>query len=196
MKIGIDIDGVLIDIDKFILEYGSKLCIEEKWPLKIRIGNYEEIETFGWTREQAEKFWNTYVVEYVKKEHPRIFAQEVIAKLKREGHHICIITARDESGMPKEHYGKMQEYTKQWLDTNQIFYDTLIFAADDKKLEQCLENKIDMMIEDSPKNIQTISSQIPVIKFYCNYNKNINAENIITAYSWYHIYQIIKEKSK
>ena len=49
------------------------------------------------------------------------------------------------------------------------------------------------MIEDSPTNIQNISSKIKVIKFDCQYNKNVNNENITTAYSWYHIYRIIKE---
>ena len=196
MNIGIDIDGVLTDIDKFILEYGSKLCIEEKWPLEIKIGEYEETRIFNWTEEQAEKFWNKYLVYYAKEYYPRIFAQEVIAKLKEEGLDICIITASDETGMPKEEYGKMQEYTRKWLDANNIKYDKLIFAADNKKLGQCLENKIDIMIEDSPKNIQNISSKVPVIKFYCHYNKDINNENIMTAYSWYQIYQIIQEKNK
>ena len=196
MNIGIDIDGVLTDIEKYILEYGSKLCIEEKWPLKIKIGEYDEIKIFNWTEEQAEKFWNKYLVYYAKEYQPRIFAQQVITKLKEEGHHIFIITARDESGMPKKDYGKMQEYTKKWLDKNKIIYDKLIFAADDKKLEQCIENKIDIMIEDNPTNLQNISSQVPVIKFYCNYNKNIKNKNIITAYSWYHIYDIIKKRNK
>ena len=49
------------------------------------------------------------------------------------------------------------------------------------------------MIEDSPINIKNISSKIKVIKFDCQYNKDINGENIITAYSWYHIYDIIKK---
>ena len=50
------------------------------------------------------------------------------------------------------------------------------------------------MIEDSPDNIKNISNKIKVIKFDCQYNKHVNGENIITAYSWYHIYQIIKER--
>ena len=196
MNIGIDIDGVLTDIDKFILEYGSKFCIEENIPLKINVGKYDEIETFNWNEEQFQKFWNQYLVYYVKEYKPRIFAQEVILKLKQKGNNIYIITARDETGMPKKHYGKMQEYTKKWLEENNIKYDKLIFAADDKKLEQCIENNVDVMIEDSPANIRNISSKIPVIKFNCKYNENIEKENIITAYSWYHIYDIIRKRNK
>ena len=49
------------------------------------------------------------------------------------------------------------------------------------------------MIEDSPKNIKNISSQIKVIKFDSQYNKEVNNKNVITAYSWYHIYNIINQ---
>lgn len=31
------------------------------------------------------------------------------------------------------------------------------------------------------------------IKFDCQYNKDIDGKNILTAYSWYHIYDIIRK---
>ena len=31
MNIGIDIDGVLIDFERQVLDYGIKTCVEEKW---------------------------------------------------------------------------------------------------------------------------------------------------------------------
>jgi len=60
-------------------------------------------------------------------------------------------------------------------------------------MQPCIENKIDVMIEDSPSNIEELSNEIKVIKFDCQYNKDVKNENVITAYSWYHIYKIIKE---
>ena len=62
-----------------------------------------------------------------------------------------------------------------------------------EKLQPCIENNIDVMIEDSPENIEYLSKQIKVIKFDCQYNKEVNNKNVITAYSWCHIYKIIKE---
>ena len=193
MNIGIDIDGVLTDLAKYIIEYGSKMCIEENWTLNINAEEYWETKTFNWEEGQDEKFWNKYLVHYVTEYNPRIFANEIIQKLKQEGNNIYIITARDESGLPPEAYGKMQELTKNWLEKNNSKYDKLIFASDDEKLKQCIDNDIDIMIEDSPNNIINISSKIPVIKFWCRYNKKIEGENIITGYSWYHIYDIIKK---
>ena len=87
----------------------------------------------------------------------------------------------------------MTKPTKKWLKKHKINYKKLIFSKDEEKIQHCIENNIDIMIEDNPKNIEDISNKIKVIKFDCQYNKNINNENVITAYSWYHIYKIIKQ---
>jgi len=194
MNIGIDIDGVLTNFERELLDYATKMCVEENWPIKnIKLNKYNEEKAFGWNEEQAIKFWNKYIIKYFSETPVRTFAPEVIEKLRKEGHKIYLITARNNYGMPPEYYGQEQEITKQWLDSNNIKYEKLIFAGDKEKLSQCLENNVDVMIEDSPTNIEYMSKKIKVIKFYNQYNKDVNNENIITAYSWYHIYRIIKE---
>ena len=195
MNIGIYIDGVLTDLERETIDFVTKMCIEENWPITIDLSKYWEVEAFGWTSEQADKFWNKYLVEYVTQSPARRFAKEIISKLREEGNNIYIITARDENGMPPEYYGKMQQLTREWLERYEIEYDKLIFAKDSEKLEKCLENNVDIMIEDSPRNIRNISSKVKVIKFDCQYNKDVIGSNIINAYSWYHIYRIIKENS-
>ena len=196
MNIGIDIDGVLTDLEKAIIDFGTKMSVEEKWPIKIDVSKYWEVEALEWTQEQADKFWNKYLVEYVVESKPRMFSEEIIEMLKKEENNIYIITARNEYGMPPEYYGKMQELTREWLKNQDIKYDKLIFARDSEKLHQCIENNVEIMIEDSPNKIEDISKKIKVIKFDCQYNKQVNGENIITAYSWYHIYDIIKKFNK
>lgn len=193
MNIGIDIDGVLTDLERTTIDFGTKMCIEENWPITIDLSKYWEVEAFGWTSEQADKFWNKYLVEYVTQSPARRFAKEIISKLREEGNNIYIITARDENGMPPEYYGKMQELTRKWLKEQEIEYNELIFASDNEKAQKCIENKIDVMIEDSPGNIEDIAKKVKVIKFDCQYNKNVVNENVITAYSWYHIYDILKK---
>ena len=193
MKIGIDIDGVLIDLERYVIDYGTKMCVEKQWKINLKLDEYFEKERFFWTDEREEEFWNTYLEDYVLKTNPREFSKEVIEKLRKENNKIYIITARNEEGLPPESYGRMQEFTKKWLLDNGIEYDELIFASDAEKLEQCIKNDIDIMIEDYPNNILNISNKIKVIKYDCQYNKDVKGKNIITAYSWYHIYNIIKE---
>ena len=193
MNIGIDIDGVLTDMERTITYFATKMCVEEEWPININIGEYLETKAFNWTQEQATKFWNKYYVKYVTQSEPKTFAPEIIEKLQQEGNKVYIITARNGDGLPLEYYGKIEKLTREWLEKQNIKYEKLIFAKDEDKLQQCFENNVDVMIEDSPSNIEYMSKQIKVIKFDCQYNKQVNNENVITAYSWYHIYKIIKE---
>ena len=78
MNIGIDIDGVLTDLERTTIDFGTKMCIEENWPITIDLSKYWEVEAFGWTSEQADKFWNKYLVEYVTQSPARRFAKEII----------------------------------------------------------------------------------------------------------------------
>ena len=196
MNIGIDIDGVLTDMEREVTDYATKMCVEEGLPIKVDVSQYYETDSFNWTQEQSDRFWNKYLVPYVVESNARRYAKEIIKKLRQEGNKVYIITARDESGMPTEYYGKMQQLTKEWLKKYEIEYDKLIFAKDKEKLQRCIENNVDVMIEDSPSNIENISTKINVIKFDCQYNRNMEGKNIITAYSWYHIYDIIKKIKK
>lgn len=189
----VDIDGVLTDLERMALDFGTKMCVEENIPIELNLSKYWEIEKYNWTKEQEELFWNKNLVPYVVESNPRKFAPQILEKLQEEGNKIFIITARNESGMPPEYEGKMQELTKKWLLDNNIKYKKLIFTDDTNKLKNCIENNIDVMVEDSPINIKNISQKIKVIKFDCQYNKDIDGKNILTAYSWYHIYDIIRK---
>ena len=108
---------------------------------------------------------------------------------------IYIVTARNEYGLPQETQGKMKELTKEWLRKNDIVYDKIIFTQG-SKLPYILDNKIDILIDDSPKNILEASKKISVLCFDNPYNKSINGDNIKRVYSWYDILNKIKQLNK
>lgn len=193
MRIGIDIDGVLTDMEKFLADYGSKYCVENNLPVNIKEIEYDEFKTFNWTEEQGIKFWNEYIIYYATKYLAREFASEVIKKLKEEGHEIYITTARNDYGVPKEYIGKMRgEIVAKWLEENEILYDKIIYT-EGSKLPYVVGNYIELMIEDSPENIKEISSKVPTFCYNCLYNKDIEGENITRVYSWYDIYDKVKK---
>lgn len=192
MRVGIDIDGVLTNIERFILDYGSKYCLENNIPLKIKEGIYDEQETFGWTEEQTIKFWNEYIIYYATEYPAREFASEVIKKLKEDGHEIYLLTARNNYGVPSAFLNKMPEIVPQWLKENDIIYDKIIYT-EGSKLPYCVGNYIDVMVEDKPENIIDVATKIPVINFVSFYNAKVTGNNITKAYSWYEVYDIIKD---
>lgn len=190
MKIGIDIDGVLTDISKFLYDYGAKFCVENESGKIFNPNSYDENEIFGWSNITGEKFWNKYLRYYASKYPAREFASEVIHKLREEGNQIYIITARCNDGLPPEHYGEMKQLVSKWLEDNKIEYDKLIYT-EGSKVSYCVGNYIDIMIEDCPKNIEEISKQIKVLCMDANYNINVKMNNVTRVYSWYDIYQKI-----
>lgn len=88
-----------------------------------------------------------------------------------------------------------EQIVKDWLQKNNIYYDGLIFSPEDK-LDICIKNNINIMIEDKVDNINKISIKIPVICFNSGYNEECKGENIYRVYTWYDIYNTIKNKIK
>lgn len=193
MIIGIDIDGVLTNLERFQLDYGSKYFFETENKININHNDYEIIDIFNATTEKDDKFWKEYLDFYAKKEPARRFASEIIKKLKNDGHQIYIITARFLTDRDDYLGKKMRSIVKKWLKNNQIIYDKIIFSQEDKR-NICKENNVDIMIEDAPKNIVELSEVLPkVICFDALYNREIAKDNVIRCYSWYDIYSKIFE---
>lgn len=124
---------------------------------------------------------------------PRKFSKEIIEKLKEDGSEIYIITSRYLTDEDTERGEKMRETVKEWLKKYEIIYDKIIFAREEK-LDICLKNDVSVMIEDSPKNINSISTKLPVICFDAEYNKECEGDNIYRACSRYDIYNILEKR--
>ena len=192
MKIGIDIDGVLTDIERYQLDTGSKFFLKYNKNI-INNEGYDVNEIFDVSTKLDTTFWSEYLFDYAKNEPARKYAGEVIKKLKEEGSTIIIITARYLANKNTEEGHKMRNIVITWLNDNNIYYDDIIFSSEDK-LDVIIKNDVDIMIEDKVDNINKISKKIPVICFNANYNKTCNGENIYRAYSWYDVYYCIKNK--
>lgn len=189
MRIGIDIDGVLTDIEQWQLDCGGKFFSKLNKSVVNKDG-YEITEIFNVSDELDSQFWNEYLYEYVTKEPSRKYASEVIKKLKDSGNEIYIITARYLTDRNTEDGQRMRQIVIDWLKQQNIIYDEIIFAPEDK-LQICLENNIDVMIEDKVANIEKISTRLPVICFHAGYNKHCENDSIYRAYTWYDIYNLI-----
>ena len=194
MRIGIDIDGVLTNIIRYACDYGSKYFFEKYGKLDININAWSLKEMFNVTDEEDKECWLSLVKDYSTNEPARPFAAEIIEKIKNENNEIYIITARGASIWDDKN-GEMKDILISWLNKNNIKYNKLIVSKN--KLEICKQYDIKIMIEDKAENINSISTELPVICFNENHNKHLKGKNIYRAYSWYdvyHKYLIIKEK--
>ena len=195
MRIGIDIDGVLTNIEQWQLDMGGKFFFE-KYNKKIEKANgYELKEIFDVNEKLDDEFWREYLYDYAENEPARKYTDEVTKKLKEDGNEIYIITARFLTDKDNENGKRMRNIVINWLKKYNIYYDKIIFSPEEK-LDVCLKNNIDLMIEDKVDNINKISKYIPVICFDARYNQECKGKNIYRCYSWYDIYaKIVRIKN-
>lgn len=194
MRIGIDIDGVLNDIHAFIIEYGIKFCDElGKYKLENINAQWSK-EMFGWSTETAHELWDKYGDEFYMRASVREFASKVIEKLKLDNNEIYIITARcnGDDWFPIGIKDEAEEITVGWLKEKQIVYDKICFGSKDK-VKVCKENDIDVMIEDDPKNIDSLMGSISTIIFDNPYNRLDKYNKVARASNWNDIYDMLRK---
>ncbi|MCI8326514.1 MAG: hypothetical protein HFI37_01910 [Lachnospiraceae bacterium] len=198
MRIGIDIDGVLTNVEQFSMDYFSRYCVERNVEYHIGDSSYEIAKTFGVSDELASEFWDEYLEYYGVHEPARALASEVIKKLKQEGHEIYIITARWRTNKDDAAGKRMRGIVKKWLDENEIVYDQLIFsqAQGERKSQEVQESGVDVMVEDNPGNIAELSEIVPILCYATGYNKECTGDNITRCYSWYDVYEKIRKMDK
>ena len=191
MRLGVDIDGVLTDIEQLELDYGSRYYLTSTNRHLKKPDGYGSDEIFDASNEEDCDFWGMAIYDYVN-EPPRRFASEVLNKLKTEGVEIFIITNRvSDLSYCDITIEEMKRIIVKWLKKHKIPYDQLIFT-EGTKLTALRENKIDVMVEDSPKMISEIAKEFKVFCFDERYNQKLRHENMTRVFSWYDIYDKIK----
>ncbi len=189
MKIGIDIDDTLTDINEELenaaLEYANQLGKKVKDVTDLvdkNDGNIYEVK-YGFSYEELKYFLKDIQESIIGKAIPRENAKETITKLKKVGYEIYIITARD-----SEFHDDPYTLSKEWLDKNNIEYDKLIVNARDKA-QICQEEKIDLFIDDKVSNCLDVSN-IGVIAIRIANDTN-KYDNFVTLKDWNSIYEYI-----
>src|SRR5574344_1576512 len=118
MRIGIDIDRVLTDIERWQLDYGSKYYYEKFGKGIVNYKGYDTTEIFDATKDDDNRWWFSGIREYIQIP-ARRFSSEITRKLKEDGNEIYIITARSSdlsyTDMTTE---EMREDVKKWLEEN------------------------------------------------------------------------------
>lgn len=194
MRIGVDIDGVLNDIGQWHYSCGFKFCMDNNINRGFNPYEYFMEKQFFLTDKENYKFWREYIFDLMVSIPTRPYAAKIINLLREKGHEIIILSARDNRYLTNQYANTMNFYIEQWLIKNNIEYDEILTGPGNKK-DKCLENKIDIMIEDKKENVLEISRHIPVLCFDAPYNKDITNQNITRVFSWYQIYKYFQDNN-
>jgi len=189
MKIGIDIDGVILDSER---EFRIQAELYDILTLKRNsIINNKELKAqvrYDWTEEESNNFINQEFLDVSRKCNFMPGAIEIINILKNEGHELIIITARGE--IIKE----MRNIAEKRFKEKELKFDKYYWAINNK-LEICKQENIDIMIDDYYKTCKSISeNKIKTLYFreYPNYELEEN-EYLKEVHNWGEIYRYIHE---
>lgn len=184
MRIGIDIDDTICDTWDFLIPHLSSY-------FKIDINKLKNVQdayytacnvTFDEYCEFAKKYYPKFVMDYKLKEN----VKEIIEKLRNDGHEIIFITARSNKGFANPYKSSFD-----YLNKHNIYFDKLIVNIKDKA-EKCLEEKIDIFIDDSVDNCKAISDKgIKVLLFDASFNKKCSLFKRVL--DWNQVYEEIEK---
>lgn len=209
MNVGIDIDGVLVDLRKFLIEKGKKFFKYKP----INENTIDIKEMFKCTKLQEKLFWARYGFQYSLSLPIRSDAKCIIEKLKKDNNQIYIITSRFFANEKNIFGFLMRNFVKRWFNKNGIEYDEIVFCDEENKhpIEEYNLDKMDainkynitVMIEDNVANIKKMSDEIDVITFIDRHNAQVlDWENKKIKYAWswedidYHIKNLFDDKNK
>ncbi|MDR2934100.1 MAG: hypothetical protein LBU68_02350 [Rickettsiales bacterium] len=192
LNIAFDIDGVLTDAQRFAFDYGYELF---RTPV-VNPNAYYENEIFGLSSERYDDFWNRYGLFYFGQYPMRDFAAQVIKQLHEDGHNVVFITSRNNlaTGYCKMSWSEFQKLVNNWFEKSGIPNPKIIYC-DGSKLPYCLEQKIDVMVEDKAEHVLELSKSIKMICFDVDYNRHVKGKNILRAYSMLEVYDLVKSIS-
>jgi len=192
LKIGIDLDGVVIDSETTFRTYeeifdidilkGNNLINKEEPKFKSR---------YNWTVEQEKEFIEKYFLTVSKESNLMSGFIGVYNLLKEQGHEFVVITAR--GGLIKE----MKDDAIRLIKENNIEFDKYYWNINDK-LEICKNENIDIMIDDDWKIIKKLSeNNIKTLYFRdTNLVKLEENEYLKEVNNWGEIYRIIKNENE
>lgn len=187
MRIGIDIDGVIIDFEKVLKTYSELYNI-------VKLHNNKEVDKsefdiqkrYGWNDEEFLTFRSKYFVKLTQMSNLMPGAKDVINLLKKDNHELFIITARGQLN------DEMITIAEQLMKNENLKFDKYFWMQTDK-LMVAKEQKIDLMIDDSYDVCKKLSNQgIKCLYFRDKDSKELKENKYLKDVSnWGEIYRII-----
>lgn len=186
MRIGLDIDNVITNFDKGVLEaYYKEDRLKRNKGIINPNGDWIK-NMFDWSLEETEKFFNNNMESIAKKLEPVKDCKYYMDKLLSEGHELYLISHR-----VYPHYHDPYNTTVNWLKDNDINYTKLVLSETTNKSKECQLYKIDIMFDDSVSNCEKLlDSKINCYLMETKYNVK-NKGNLKSVKSWYDLYNLI-----
>lgn len=183
MIIGVDLDGVVFDIEDMFRTRSQIYDIENigkglKYPTEI----YVEWR-FDWTQAQLRDFIDKELINIEKTARMKDSAKYVLDKLREMGHTLVCISARG------TYFEEEKKIAAKHIKKNKLKFDKIIWSDHDK-LSECQNNNIELMIEDNPNAIKKLAENgIRCLYLRAAGIKGVKHKNVVEVQNWGDIYE-------
>lgn len=196
--VGIDADGVLVDMSKFNIREGKKYFKREP----VDSSAYHTRDIFGVSKTKETIYGLRGALnKYCKKEPPMPYCKETIKKFNEEGILLYEITARKFTTFNNVIGKYYRGLFEKWLKKNELNFKSIEYCSESDsprdKLLGCRKLNVDVMIEDKPDVAEYLANNgIKILLMDAPYNKNLQHSNITRVYDWKEIYEIVSQLKK
>lgn len=193
MKIAFNVDGVLIDKNKFQYKYGIEYF--RRNPGFVNESSYQFRDMFHCGMKEQDDFWKKNMGKYYLKNNNEVGSDIIIKKLKDEGHEIYIIANGkyiNAKGVKGDIYRLL---LKHWLNSHDIPYNSILYCETiEEKEKVCKDLGIDAIVEDQIHDAIVLSENSNVLMYERPYN--IGFMNIDRVNNFYDVYDYLNGKTK
>ena len=187
MKIGLDIDGVILNSENEIrLKAELYDLIELNGKGVSHPNEFLEGDRYDWSKEELDTFREKYFLGISNNSYPMPGAKQVIDMLRKDGHKLVIITARGITikEMKQAAINKFKEYN---LEFDQYFWE------EESKLDICKKENIEVMIDDKASICKSTSENKIKTLYFRDVNREKLEENeyLKEVNNWGEIYRYI-----
>lgn len=194
MRIGLDLDGVVIDSERVFRTYNEIFEIEKNIDKLVDKSEAKFQRRFNWTLEEQLEYTNKYFIKSVENSNLMAGFKIVYELLKKEDVELIVITSRGIA--PRGNFiQEMEDNAKKLLADNNIIFDKYYWKQKDK-LEACQKENIDLMIDDDHRIVSKLAENGIKCLYYreAGIKKIENNKNVIEVHNWGEIYRIIYNK--
>lgn len=186
MRIGIDIDGVILNSEN-LFRASAELydLLELHKNGVVNPQGFRNSERYDWNENETSKFREKFV-ELTKKSMLMPKAKEVLQLLEDDGHELVIITAR---GLTIK---GMKEAGEERLNDFGLRFSEYFWCVEDKT-EICKQQSIDVMIDDKASVCSDIARNKIITLYFRDVNREKLEENeyLKEVNNWGEIYRYI-----
>lgn len=194
--IGVDADGVLNNMSKFHIKYGTQFFKREP----VHLEAYSVKEMFACSPFMEIVYGLFYFKKYCSEYEPREDASSIIQELNQEGHELHKITARKFVTL-RNILGKYsRNMFETWTKKNNMNFKSYQYCSEKcsprDKWIACHKLSVDVMIDDKPDVALYLANHgVKVLLFDAPYNQDVKHKNITRVSNWVEVHAQIQDLS-